>query len=261
MQISFDNLKINKINAPYPIGYINNFLTSEECKNLFNEINAFDQYDDLVMNGRMRVNKGSKRFQNYLLNSPHLSSIYEKLNNQNFYLSMKRKLDIIKTNNSWSTALNEFIFSKENYGEQSFNLFKIIRKNFLVSQFFKKTINLDMDFSKSKKGYFRKAHRDRDTRVISFLIYLNSIEENYGGAFEVYKSKLNDLSLLKRFPDKKNVELIDKFSPKAGQLFLFSSTPDSYHGVSKFTSDTQERVFIYGSYSLDRKVSWEKNSI
>ena len=94
--------------------------------------------------------------------------------------------------------------------------------------------------------------------MISFLIYLNSIDESLGGAFEVYKSKLSEQKLLKRFPESKDVELIEKFSPKAGQIFLFSSTPDSYHGVSKFTSDNQERVFIYGSYSLDRKVIWEK---
>jgi Rps23 Pro-64 3,4-dihydroxylase Tpa1-like proline 4-hydroxylase len=260
MKNSLDNFNINKVNAPYPIGYIDNFLNLEECKKLYDEINSFDQYDDLVMNGRKRVNKGSKIFKDCLNNSPNLQSLYEKLNDQNFYSAMKNKLDNIAPNNSWLPMLNEFTYSKENYGEQSFNFLKLIRKSYLVSLFFKKTLNLDIDFSKSKKGYFRQAHRDRDTRVISFLIYLNSIKEDFGGAFEVYESKLKDLSALKRFPEPKDVELVDKFSPKAGQLFLFSSTPDSYHGVSKFTSDIQERVFIYGSYSLDRKVIWEKNS-
>ena len=47
---------------------------------------------------------------------------------------------------------------------------------------------------------------------------------------------------------------------KIGQIFLFTSSPDSYHGVSKFTSDNQDRVFIYGSYSLDRKVIWNFNA-
>lgn len=258
MKNSFDNLKLNKVNAPYPIGYIDNFLSLEECKKLFKEINLFKNYDDLVMNGRMRVNKGSEKFKNYLAKSPNLSDLYERLNNRNFYISMKNKLESIRPAYSWLTKLDKFDFSKNNYGEQSFNLFKIIRKSSFVSKFFNKTINLDIDFSKSKKGYFRQAHRDRDTRVISFLIYLNSIDESLGGAFEVYKSKLSEQKLLKRFPESKDVELIEKFSPKAGQIFLFSSTPDSYHGVSKFTSDNQERVFIYGSYSLDRKVIWEK---
>ena len=60
MEISLDNLKINKVEVPYPIGYMNDFLKPEICKKIFDEINTFDQYDDLVMNGRMRVNKGSK---------------------------------------------------------------------------------------------------------------------------------------------------------------------------------------------------------
>ena len=79
-----------------------------------------------------------------------------------------------------------------------------------------------------------------------------------GGEFEVYEY-LDDNKIfdsLKRFPDDTKVRLVDKFSPKSGQLFFFLSTPDSYHGVSKFISDDEDRVFIYGSYSLDRKVKW-----
>ena len=259
MEISLDNLKINKVEVPYPIGYMNDFLKPEICKKIFDEINTFDQYDDLVMNGRMRVNKGSKIFKDYLKNSPNLFCLYEKLNNFSSFLIMKKKLDEISQTNCWKPALGNLSYSKENYGEQSFNFLKSLRKSFFISSFFKETLNLDIDFSKSKKGYFRKAHRDRNTRVISFLLYLNSINEKFGGSFEVYKSNLTELKSLKRFPENKDVELVSKFSPKAGQLFLFSSTPDSYHGVSEFTSSEQERVFIYGSYSLDREVLWKKN--
>ena len=62
-------------------------------------------------------------------------------------------------------------------------------------------MNLDVDFSRSKKGYFRKAHRDRDTRIISFLLYLNTIDKKLGGEFEVYKTKeqIKDIAMLKRF--------------------------------------------------------------
>ena len=80
-------------------------------------------------------------------------------------------------------------FSKDSYGQQKFNFFDYFRKTKIISSFFKPKINLDMDFSKSKRGYFRQAHRDRDTRVISFLIYLNNISKKDGGQFEVYKSK------------------------------------------------------------------------
>ena len=115
-----------------------------------------------------------------------------------------------------------------------------------MSKFFNKTINLDIDFSKSKKGYFRQAHRDRDTRVISFLIYLNSIDESLGGA-QICKSKLSEQKLLKRFPESKDVELFEKSPLKQVRYFCFHP-PLTLPWCIKFTSDNQERVFIYGSY-------------
>ncbi len=260
MKNTLENLV--KVNAPYPIAYIDEFLDNSECKKLFDEICAFKSYDDLVMNGRMRVNKGSKKFQDYIDNSPNLSKLYKRLNNKELFLEMRKKLDLMSTKPIWKTDLKEFKFSEANFGEQKFDLMKYLRKSWLISKLFKKTINLDIDFSRSKKGYFRQAHRDRATRVISFLLYLNTIKNEFGGEFEVYKlkKKVSNVEKLKRFPDTNDVTLVEKFAPKAGQLFLFSSTPDSYHGVSKFVSEEQDRVFIYGSYSLDRKVAWKISS-
>ncbi len=261
MNLTLKNLNLNKINAPYPIGYIDDFLTNENCEKLFEEISLFEDYDDLVMNGRMRVNKGSNKFKTYLEKSPNLNLLYNKLNNKDFFIEMKNKLDLL-SQSKWSPDINNFTYSEKNYGEQSFNLIKLFRKSSLISRFFKKTINLDIDFSRSKKGYFRKAHRDRDTRIISFLIYLNTIDKKFGGEFEVYKfnNEVRNVKELKRFPKETDITLVDKFSPKSGQIFLFTSSPESYHGVSKFTSENQDRVFIYGSYSLDRKVIWNFNA-
>lgn len=261
MSLTLKNLDLKKINAPYPIGYIDNFLSEESCKKLFEEIYSFEDYDDLVMNGRMRVNKGSNKFKSYLEKSPNLDLLYNELNNEDFFIEMKNKLDVLNQA-KWSPDIKNFTYSKKNYGEQNFNLIKLLRKTSLISKFFKKTINLDIDFSRSKKGYYRKAHRDRDTRIISFLIYLNTIDKKFGGEFEVYsfKDEIKDIKKLKRFPNEADITLVDKFSPKSGQIFLFTSSPDSYHGVSKFTSENQDRVFIYGSYSLDRKVIWNFNA-
>ena len=41
----------------------------------------------------------------------------------------------------------------------------------------------------SKRGYFREPHRDRSTRIINFLIYLNSIPRKNGGILEIFKTK------------------------------------------------------------------------
>ena len=210
------------------------------------------------MNGRNRVNKGSENFYKYLEKYPNVLKLYNALNSENSFLNFKNLLfnyeKKIKT--AWKPIISPYKYSKEDYGEQRFNFFRYLRKSSIVSNFFSKKINLDIDFSKSQYGYFRNAHRDRDTRVISFLIYLNTINEDEGGAFEIYKYIKGGDENLPRFPQKSEVEKIKKFPPKAGQLFVFLSSPNSYHGVSKFLSQNKSRIFIYGSYSLDRKVKW-----
>ena len=50
-------------------------------------------------------------------------------------------------------------------------------------------MNLDIDFSVSNKGYYRSVHRDRETRVINFLIYLNSLSSKDGGALRYIRRK------------------------------------------------------------------------
>ena len=130
----------------------------KRCKKFFEEIYSFEDYDDLVMNGRMRVNKGSNKFKSYLKKSPNLDLLYNELNNKDFFIEMKNKLDVLNQA-KWIPDIKNFTYSKKNYGEQNFNLIKLLRKTSLISKFFNKTVNLDIDFSRSKKGYYRKAHR------------------------------------------------------------------------------------------------------
>ena len=66
--------KIKKLNTPYPIITINNFLNLNTCNKICKEINDYKNYDDLVMNGRFRVNKGSEHFQQQLKQSPNLKN-------------------------------------------------------------------------------------------------------------------------------------------------------------------------------------------
>jgi hypothetical protein len=252
-----NNKNFKTVDADYPIMYFDKFLNDDESKALCDEIEDFSSFDDLVMNGRNRVNKGSENFYKYLEKYPNVLKLYNTLNSENSFLSFKDLLFNEKKINktSWKPLIFPYKYSKDDYGEQHFNLFRYLRKSSIISTFFLKRINLDIDFSKSQYGYFRNAHRDRDTRVISFLIYLNTINEDEGGAFEIYKFK-ESAERLPRFPKENEVEKKKKFPPKAGQMFVFLSSPNSYHGVSKFISQDKSRIFIYGSYSLDRKVKW-----
>ena len=116
-----------------------------------------------------------------------------------------------------------------------------------------------MDFSVSEKGYFRGPHRDRDSRVVNFLIYLNGLKKKDGGVLSFYKVKKKNNYDYPRFPKQKEVYVSKKIISKQGVGAFFLSTPDSYHAVSRFNGRiNKKRYFIYGSYSLNKPVRWAK---
>ena len=45
---------------------IDNFISKNDCKKIIKEIDKFKKYDDLVMDGRKRINKGSQNFKNFM---------------------------------------------------------------------------------------------------------------------------------------------------------------------------------------------------
>ena len=106
MELNLENSQFELIDAPYPIGFVDNFIDKKDCENLYKEIIDFTNYDDVVMSGRQRVNKGSKNFNEYLKKSPNLLSLYEKLNNKDFYLNMKNILDKLPSSKKWQAQIN-----------------------------------------------------------------------------------------------------------------------------------------------------------
>ena len=247
---SFKNIKLNK--APFPLLMIDNFISKESTLKIKNSILLNQKYDDLVMNGRKRINKGSNNFNVFINNHKEVKKIYNHLNNISFFNKINHYLDLYFKNDHWRMKNKIFKFSKKNYGLQKGKKFtknfdKIKKRN---------TLNLDIDFSCSENGYFREAHRDRETRVINFLLYLNTTKAIEGGKLEIYNLKKNKNKFLPRFPSAKDI--VKKFSlkPVSSRFIFFRSTPNSYHGVSKFKSFNGKRIFLYGSYSLNNKVKW-----
>ena len=130
---------LKKVKAEFPILMGNNFLNKKICKHISNEINNFQTYDDLVMSGRSRINKGSKNFKNFTLKSKNSSRLYKTLNNKKFYTNLISIFEKIFENLDLKN-LKKFPFSKKNYGVQSGK--KLTRFNYKNL-----TLNLDMDFS------------------------------------------------------------------------------------------------------------------
>ena len=55
----------------------------------------------------------------------------------------------------------------------------------IINRFFpvlnKKRFFLEMDFSVAKNNYFREPHHDKNTRILSFLLYLNTTKKKMVG--------------------------------------------------------------------------------
>ena len=251
----FSFKKIKKNNSPFPLLIIDDFISNKLCLKLKKSILINKKYDDSVMNGRKRINKGSKNFKIFIKKNKEIKSIYNNLNNISFYNKINRFLDFYFRKDYWVMKNKISKFSKNNYGLQKGKKFtkkfdKIKKKN---------TLNLDIDFSCSENGYFREVHRDRETRVINFLLYLNTLKKNEGGNLEIFDLKKKRQKLLPRFPAKNNIIKKSSLRPVSSRFIFFRSTPNSYHGVSRFKSVKNKRLFLYGSYSLNNKVKWYSN--
>ena len=246
MMINIENNIFKTLKADYPILVSKNFIKETHCKKILQEINTSKKFDDLVMNGRNRINKGSKNFDLFLKSSKYSAFFFSKLNNKKLNLNLLNQFE----KNFQNLNLKQFkkwSFSKKNYGLQEGK--KLTKFNFK-----KNTLNLDLDFSLSKKGYTRGVHRDRDTRIVNFLIYLNKVPKNSGGNLEIFSLKKN--KKIVRFQSKKNVTKLHTVKSFPGRSIFFLSLPNSYHAVSRLTTNTK-RFFIYGSFSLNKIVKWK----
>ena len=68
-------LKINrlkKIKSNFPVLVGDKVVEKNMCNLLIDEISKSKAFDDMIMGGRSRINKGSKNFNNYILSLIHI---------------------------------------------------------------------------------------------------------------------------------------------------------------------------------------------
>ena len=207
----------------YKFFKIDKFLSRKNCKNI-EETDNFKNYDDLVMNGRKRINKGSDNFKSFLKNQK-FKKFFNKINNISF-LKIDRKIKIEKLKNQiWKIVLRKLF--KSIYGLKKGNKVTNIKTNLN-----KNIIYLDMDFSVSESGYNRGPHRDRDSRILENFIYLNTLDKKMAVNFFFTILKIKEILNIPDF--QKKILYQPQYLLKKELLFFFPSTPDSYHAVSKF---------------------------
>jgi hypothetical protein len=255
--------KLKTVKSNFPIMIAEKAIPKNICRNFVKEIQNSKVFDDMIMGGRSRINKGSQNFKNFIKNSKNASKLYKQFNNFNFYNKIENIFKKRFKDNSWSSIYQACKFQKEKFtAKKKYNsneLKKILRKKNK-----KPRVNLDIDFSVSKGGYRLRPHRDDITRQYNFLIYLNDIPKLNGGSLTVYKKKIDKkiIKSFRRFPKISELNIVKEFTPKRGTVIFFQSTPNSYHGVKRFVEyKGQNRYFIYGSYAFDQPIVWQFKNI
>ena len=105
-------------NSSFPLIKIDNFISKKSCGNLKKAIEKQKEFDDLVMNGRNRINKGSNNFRNFLSSSKDAKKLYNSLNSHS---SFNKLLKIFKNNfknDDWKFEIKNLKYSKINFGNQ-----------------------------------------------------------------------------------------------------------------------------------------------
>ena len=255
--------KLKKIKSNFPVLFGNNVVSKNICNLLIKEISNSKSFDDMIMGGRNRINKGSKNFNLYIKNSANSAKLFKLFNSKSFYKKIESLFAKNFKNGSWVNLHKPKSFNSKKFTIKkkldSSELKKILGNNYTNPK-----VNLDIDFSVSKGGYRLRPHRDDITRLYNFLIYLSDIPKKNGGSLTIYrkKAKKNLRKSFRRFPKLTELEIVKSFTPKKGTVVFFQSTPNSYHGVKRFVErNCPKRFFIYGSYALNKPVIWNYKGI
>ncbi|WP_145597369.1 2OG-Fe(II) oxygenase [Candidatus Pelagibacter sp. FZCC0015] len=259
-------LKINrlkKIKSNFPVLVGDKVVEKNTCNLLIDEISKSKAFDDMIMGGRSRINKGSKNFNNYIKSSNNSAKLFKLFNSKTFYKKIETLFSKNFKDGSWTNTHKPKIFNQKKFTiKKKLNSSEL--KKLLGNNYTNPKVNLDIDFSVSKGGYRLRPHRDDITRLYNFLIYLTDIPKKNGGSLTIYrkKSKKNLRKSFRRFPKIGELEVVKAFTPKKGTVVFFQSTPNSYHGVKRFVEkNCPKRFFIYGSYALNKPVIWNYKGI
>ena len=262
---------------------IENFIDEDDCNKLIadaQKILNLNSEKEVLNNNRQLISSTSITYNDFVATSQNWSKLHEKLYSSNFYEECLRNLNIEQND----FELCNFFFRKnltENEKKYknlinkkfsylktgslikliSFRIYKQIL--FRIKFFLKRKINLELiyDFSISRKGYKREIHRDSDSRVIVFLLYLNTFENNIdGGSLNLHEIKNKNLRSIPPKPNRNDCNLIRSINPKAGRLVLFLNSADAFHSVTEMVGN-QDRYFLYGSFTaLNKKNPYLDNS-
>ena len=235
------------IKSPFPILCFDDFLTNDENNEIYNSIMKEDNFDENKWSGRKQIRNGSENYVRLLSQNKIIENLYLFFNDKKILEFFLKKFE---NNSKFYLDRNKILKNFKNDNKQ--NIFQKLKSKI----FQKNEISyLEMDFSKASKGYCREPHHDKNTRIISFLIYFNDLKPEDGGALEIFEYKKKPEIFLSQ-PKSDDLLKVKTFVPKSKQLIVFLSNPISIHGVSTLKS-SKKRVFAYGSYTSNKIINWK----
>ena len=133
----------------------------------------------------------------------------------------------------------------------------IVRASAVLYAFLYRLIGYELaellyDASSASNGYSREIHRDSDSRIYVFLLYLNEIastDSSSGGELCIHKFS-NPSGQKAAQPDIIDAPIEISIKPRPGTLVFFENDEDAVHSVSRMEGFVGERFFIYGSLTL-----------
>jgi len=243
---------------------IDDFISLDFANKLIKEANEIDQDSFVKIHGnRLFLSSSSQELQNLISNSQTWKQLFLKINSQEFLNLCCLKLGIDNKNFKKVDFFN--INKQQSSGKKiikELSIKQIIK--YLFTKFYKRLIkkikfskifNLNkipvellFDYSIAGEGYYNEVHRDSDSRIIVFLLYLNKIDSN-GGSLNFCEKSQNH-----------NFKNINTINPQPGRLVIFLNQDNSYHGVDVMKNTQNKRHFLYGAFtSLNHENPYIKN--
>lgn len=250
-------------------------LSSEEADTLAADLDMNVDCHTLasIHGGRFVLPNTSSEFKTLLMKSSAWNSFYKRISSQEFLEECMKNTGISDIEVEWQPYFSEHVVSKffekvdglrhKRVGEMTlkgllasffYRVFKHV--HFLLFRYrrlFSRRLSLDIlfDISQAVNGYKREIHRDSDSRLIVFLLYLNELDEGgVGGTLNLFNYCGKDHDDPDPQPNPESCSLIKAIAPEKGKLVIFKNDNHAFHSVPEMSNFRGKRTFCYGSFTI-----------
>lgn len=209
--------------------------------------------------------KAWREFYSFFSSDQFLNNCLEKLEikdinvNLNHYFS-KNKIKKKSLFNKIKNLKNRQLGSLSFFAIIAYAIFLISNQilfflHILLNRFRKGyQVDILFDISQASNGYSREIHRDSDSRLIVFLLYLNDIgNSGKGGTLDLFNYIGENKKDPEPQPKNNQCKLIKSVKPEKGKLIIFRNDNFAFHSVPKMSGFKDDRIFCYGAFTITNK--------